>query len=130
VKTDSTLCAQGDVPCSPCIARLSSPTDRISAMREAIACEPEPLVTLTHLLHLCRDDHRTLWERADSEVAAMHEVPLAELATWSTHHHAPHHHRQAEAAGGADLGALGRMTETVIDQLLGILTTGGPGPVP
>ena len=34
-------------------------------MREAIAFEPEPLVTLTHLLHLCRDDHRALWEGAD-----------------------------------------------------------------
>lgn len=34
-------------------------------MREAITYEAEPLVTLTHLLHLCRDDHRALWEGTD-----------------------------------------------------------------
>ena len=34
-------------------------------MREAIVHESEPVVTLTHLLHLCRDDHRALWEGTD-----------------------------------------------------------------
>lgn len=67
MKTESTSCAPDDVPCSPCIAQLSGPTDRISAMREAMAYEPEPLVTLTHLLHLCRDDHRALWEGAEDQ---------------------------------------------------------------
>ena len=35
-------------------------------MREAMAYETEPLVTLTHLLHLCRDDHRALREGTDN----------------------------------------------------------------
>ena len=65
MKTDSTSSAPDDVPCTPCIAQLSGPTDRISAMGEAMAYELEPLVTMTHLLHLCRDDHRALWEGAD-----------------------------------------------------------------
>ena len=42
--------------CGPCVARLSSPADRMSALRAAVEEEPEPLVALTHLLHLCRDD--------------------------------------------------------------------------
>jgi hypothetical protein len=45
-----------------CVASLSSPADRLSALQEALRSEREPLVTLTHLLHLCRDEHRTLWE--------------------------------------------------------------------
>ena len=52
----------GEAPCSLCIPSLSSPRDRIAAIRRAIAKEPEPIVTLTHLLHLCRDEHRALRE--------------------------------------------------------------------
>lgn len=33
-------------------------------MRTAIASETEPIVTLTHLLQLCRDEHRVLWENS------------------------------------------------------------------
>lgn len=57
-------CALGGPPCSVCIAQISTPQDRVDAMREAIAEELEPLVTLTHLLLLCRDEHRALWESA------------------------------------------------------------------
>ena len=32
-------------------------------MQAAIGAETEPLVTLTHLLQLCRDEHPVLWER-------------------------------------------------------------------
>ena len=52
----------GEAPCSQCIAQLSSPHDRVAAVREVIAKELEPIVTLTHLLHLCRDEHRALRE--------------------------------------------------------------------
>lgn len=62
VTTHGQSCAPGAASCGPCIAQLSTPRDRIAAMREAIANESEPIVTLTHLLHLCRDEHRALWE--------------------------------------------------------------------
>lgn len=48
---------------APCVASLSSPADRLAALRRAIEIEPEPLVTLTHLLQLCRDEHPVLWEQ-------------------------------------------------------------------
>ena len=63
---DAATFVPDDAPCRPCVAQLSAPTDRVAAMREAIAYESEPVVTLTHLLHLCRDDHRALWEGADA----------------------------------------------------------------
>ena len=65
VMADGTSRARDDVSSSPRIALLSGTINRLEAMRAAIAYEAEPLVTLTHLLHLCRDDHRTLWEGAD-----------------------------------------------------------------
>ncbi len=49
--------------CAPCVARTSPLPERIAAIQTAILAETEPLVTLTHLLHLCRDEHRVLWER-------------------------------------------------------------------
>ena len=57
-------CASEGESCAPCVAQLSQPADRIAAILAAIAEEPEPVVTLTHLLHLCRDEHRLLWERS------------------------------------------------------------------
>jgi len=48
--------------CSPCLAHLSSPHERLLALQEAILEESEPLITVTHLLRLCRDEHRVLWE--------------------------------------------------------------------
>jgi 8-oxo-dGTP pyrophosphatase MutT (NUDIX family) len=56
-------CGPEGMPCSPCVARLGSPAERMTALRAAITHESEPLVTLTHLLHLCRDEHRVLWEQ-------------------------------------------------------------------
>lgn len=54
--------------CAPCIAQVSSPEDRLSLLRATLARETEPLVALTHLLRLCRDEHRMLWEhRLDAE---------------------------------------------------------------
>lgn len=56
----------GGEPCAPCVAQLHSPAERLAALREAVHHEPDPLVTLTHLLHLCRDEHRVLWAQAGS----------------------------------------------------------------
>ena len=51
------------VSCTPCVAQLNSPADRLAALLTHIAVETEPVVTLTHLLQLCRDEHMILWER-------------------------------------------------------------------
>lgn len=48
-------------PCSPCVARLQSPAERLETLRERVLEQTDPLVTLTHLLHLCRDEHQVLW---------------------------------------------------------------------
>ena len=42
----------------PALAALE---DRLAALRAAVAVEAEPLITLTHLLWLCRDEHPVLW---------------------------------------------------------------------
>lgn len=63
--TDLAQCGRDNVPSGPGVAQLSPTVDRVSAMRAAIAHEVEPVVTLTHLLHLCRDNHRALWESTD-----------------------------------------------------------------
>jgi hypothetical protein len=60
-----------------------------------------------------------------AEVAAVHEVPLSNLATRSTDLDASPHNAVADS-GGPDLKTVGRMTETVIDQLLGILFQPAP----
>ena len=57
------------ISCGPCVAQLSSPGERLAALCAAIRAETEPLVTLTHLLHLCRDEHATLWEQAGTPAA-------------------------------------------------------------
>ena len=49
--------------CKPCIAQLNSPADRLAALIAVLAVESEPVVTVTHLLQLCRDEHMVLWER-------------------------------------------------------------------
>jgi hypothetical protein len=64
VTTHGQACEPGDASCRPCIPQLSSPRDRTAGIRQAISKEPEPIVTLTHLLHLCRDEHRALRESA------------------------------------------------------------------
>lgn len=51
--------------CAPCVARSSSLPERVDAIRGAVAAQTEPLVTLTHLLQLCRDEHPVLWERVN-----------------------------------------------------------------
>ena len=41
----------------PCVAQLNSPADRLAALLTVMAAETEPIVTLTHLLQLCPDEH-------------------------------------------------------------------------
>jgi 8-oxo-dGTP pyrophosphatase MutT (NUDIX family) len=63
-------CAPEGEACAPCVAQLAVPADRMAAMLAAVAHETEPVVTLTHLLHLCRDEHRVLWERSGNPHSA------------------------------------------------------------
>lgn len=54
-----------DAPAGPgcsCVPPLTPLADQFATLRELVATEPEPLVTVTHLLRLCRDEHPTLWE--------------------------------------------------------------------
>ena len=57
---------QVDGPCEPCVAQLIPAGARVTALQAALMEEPEPLVALTHLLHLCRDEHRALRESTSS----------------------------------------------------------------
>gem|GEM_PF-1171077 len=68
--------AESAMACAPCVARPSPLPERVAAMASAIEAEVEPLVTLTHLLQLCRDEHAVLWERVNDPDA--HGDRLAE----------------------------------------------------
>lgn len=61
-----------------CVPALSGLSERVSALRELLAVEPEPLVALTHLLRLCRDEHPRLREQLGS-ATTRHQVSV--LAT-------------------------------------------------
>jgi len=56
----STSCGAGG-SCA-CVPALTSPDDRVATLRDVLEAEPEPVVSLTQLLRLCRDEHPTLWE--------------------------------------------------------------------
>lgn len=45
-----------------CVAPLTPPADRLAALQATLDGETAPVVAITHLLRLCRDDHSTLWE--------------------------------------------------------------------
>lgn len=64
----------GCIPAAPqaCVGDLSTPESRLSAVRHAVAAEAEPLVTLAHLLRLCRDEHPMLWERMNDPLCRAH----------------------------------------------------------
>lgn len=51
----------GNGPCG-CVAGRPSPIDEISTLQALVGDETEPVVVLTRLLRLCRDDHAVLWE--------------------------------------------------------------------
>ena len=71
--------SEGAGTCAPCVAQLSAPADRFAAMLAAIADEPLPIVTLTHLLRLCREEHRVLWERSGDAPSTQGVAALVEL---------------------------------------------------
>lgn len=50
----------------PCVTPLHSSPERLAALRATVRDEPDPLVTVTDLLHLRRDEHRVLWEQVGS----------------------------------------------------------------
>ena len=52
-------CADGGCGC---VASLTSPSDRVATLQVALDAESTPVVAVTHLLRLCRDEHSTLWE--------------------------------------------------------------------
>lgn len=73
----SATCA--DDTCS-CVAPLTAPADRLATLRDLLANEAEPLVGLTQLLRLCRDEHPTLWEHhADPRCRARIATRLASV---------------------------------------------------
>ena len=57
--------ARGTEPPAAGVPGLSPAADRRAALRAAVAGEGEPLITITHLLRLCRDEHPVLWSRVD-----------------------------------------------------------------
>lgn len=68
--------------CSPCVASLHSPAERLAALHATVRDEPDPLVTVTPLVHLCRDEHRVLWEQVGNRaVRATVSDTLAPLHT-------------------------------------------------
>lgn len=91
----------------PCVAQLISPADRLAALLTLIASETEPIVTLTHLLRLCRDEHIVLWERAADPDCQDHvAATLASLG-----------HRVA------DVQARATLDQTMRDLLVGSFTS-------
>jgi 8-oxo-dGTP pyrophosphatase MutT (NUDIX family) len=78
---DTTVSSQHphtDVACAGCVAQATSLPQRVEAIRAAIADEAEPLVTITHFLRLCRDEHPVLWERINDPVCC---AKLASIVT-------------------------------------------------
>ena len=70
----------------PCVAQLNSPADRLAALLAVIATQTEPVVTLTYLLQLCRDEHMVLWERINDPECQDHIT--ATLSRLREHHSA------------------------------------------
>lgn len=80
---------RGSSVCAPCVARPLPLPQRIRAVQAAIETETEPLVTLTHLLQLCRDEHPVLWEQLNdparrTQVGAVVADLMAALPTVTT----------------------------------------------
>lgn len=68
-------------PVCSCVPPLTPPADRVATMQQVIRGEMEPMVSLTHLLRLCRDEHAILWEHhADPRCRARVASLLARVA--------------------------------------------------
>lgn len=60
---------------------LTAPSQQLASLQAVVAAEAEPVVVLTHLLRLCRDEHPTLWEHhADPRCRARVEQLMAAVA--------------------------------------------------
>lgn len=67
-------------PCG-CVPSVTPPGDRLEALRAVLLSEVEPIVSLTQLLRLCRDEHPMLWEHhADPHCRARVSAVVAGLA--------------------------------------------------
>ena len=67
---DRSVATSDDHSSCRCVPSLMVPIDRMVTLRNRIATETEPVVSLTHLLRLCRDEHPTLWEHHAARIAA------------------------------------------------------------
>jgi 8-oxo-dGTP pyrophosphatase MutT (NUDIX family) len=65
IEHSACTCDAGVRPCASGIAHPLSQADGIEALCHAVESEAEPLATVTQLLRLCRDEHRSLWENAN-----------------------------------------------------------------
>lgn len=66
--------------CAPCVAQLTAPADRFAAMLAAIADETVPIVTVTHLLRQCLEEHRTLWEQSGDTLSTRKVAAVVDQA--------------------------------------------------
>lgn len=66
------------IACNPCVPQLSPLIERVAALQAVVASEPEPLIVLTHLLRLCRDEHRALWEQLDDGPGRTQSIDLVQ----------------------------------------------------
>lgn len=106
--------------CAPCVARPSPLPQRVAAIQAAIVAETEPLVTLTHLLQLCRDEHPILRERVNdpgcrAQVALIMADVLPALVAAST---APVLDPQVRGALAAALTAADDLPAVVVARAL------------
>ncbi|PVZ61249.1 amidohydrolase [Arthrobacter sp. H-02-3] len=112
--------------CASCVARPSPLPQRVASIQAAIAAEREPLVALTHLLQLCRDEHPILQERMqDAGCRARAEQATAGvrvvLPVASTEHELGAEVASALAAaltvdGGLPSVAVARLLAELLDQ--------------
>ena len=64
-----------------CVPPLAPPEQRLESLQALLTAETEPVVLLTHLLRMCRDEHRTLWEHhADPRCRARAQQLIAPVA--------------------------------------------------
>lgn len=72
--------SRSDPGCA-CVPPLTPPADQVASLQQVVGSEAEPMVSLTQLLRLCRDEHATLWEHhADPRCRARVGTLLARVA--------------------------------------------------
>jgi hypothetical protein len=69
--------------CAPCVAQLTTPQDLFTALVDTVATQTVPVITITYLLRLCRDEHTTLWEAISGPTA--HDAVTAILEPLRVH---------------------------------------------